>query len=183
MEIKVIKTDKDGNITSEDVKIEGVKDFTPDEKWTEFKGDLVERTEKEINLKDGKKLIQYIYHDAADERGAQLILETFSPTDDGILAKLMEGKDPVHLYFQKEENSYGVKFKIKAIQLPDGTWSVPKAKEAWKKGNMVNNRALAMQSAATLFQGTGDIDEKGNAEVVKAVIATAEQLYEWIKQA
>lgn len=180
MEVKVIKTDKDGNITAENTTIEGVKDFVPAENLKEFDGTLVHREEKTINLKDGKKLNQFIYNDEQDERGTQLNLETFSPTDDAILAKLMEEhKGKVHMYYEIVTNDYGTKFKIKAIQLPDGTWSVPKAKEAWKKGNMVNNRALAVQAAATVFMGTAN-DEKDPTE---AVLKMAADFYEWIKQA
>lgn len=179
MEVTVIKTDKDGNMTSEKTTIEGVKDFTPAPELVEFKGKLVAREEKTINLKDGKKLNQYIFNDEADERGAQLNLETFSPTDDAILSKLMEGKDDIHLYYEKIKNDYGIKFKIKAVQLPDGTWSVPKAKESWKKGNIVNNRALAMQAASNIFMGSYN-EEKDPTD---AVIAMAEKFYEWIKEA
>lgn len=184
MEINVIKTGRDGEMTSEKMTIKGEENFTPPEHYKEFDGVLVHREEKTINLKDGKKLLQYIYNDEQDERGTQLNLETFSPTDDAILAKLMEDhKGKVHLYYEIATNDYGTKFKIKAIQLPDSTWAIPKAKDAWKKGNIVNNRALAVQAAATLFHGTGDINPKDNKSVVEAVLATAEELYAWINKA
>lgn len=128
MEVKVIKTDKDGNITAETQTIVGEATYTPPENFKEFDGVIVHREEKSINLKDGKKLTQFIYNDEQDERGTQLNLETYSPTDDAILAKIMEDhKGKVHLYYEITTNDYGTKFKIKAIQLPDGTWSIPKA--------------------------------------------------------
>jgi len=185
MQVNVIKTAQDGTITKETVEVKGVakSELTIAENWREFDGILVDRTEKALKMKDGKELSQYIYNDEQDSRGTQLNLETFSPTDDGILSQLMEDKKKnIHLYYEIHTDNYGTKFRIKAIELPDGTWTAPKAKEAWKKGNAVNNRALAVQSASALFMGSCVADGKEqNEAVVAEVLAIADKLYEWIK--
>lgn len=185
MEVTIIKTAENGDITKEQQTITGVPraDLKVDEKWREFTGALIEREEKQINLKDGKKLTQFIYRDAQDERGAQLVMETFSPTDDGVIAKLMEDtKKDIHLFYEVHTDNFGTKFRIKAVELPDGTWTAPKAKEAWRKGNAVNNRALAMQASAYLFMGAMIAgDDAANEKVLADVIKTADKLYEWIK--
>lgn len=180
MKVDIIKTAEDGNITKETVEITGIpkSDLKIEQNWREFDGVLVERTEKPLNLKDGKKLTQFIYNDEQDSRGTQLNLETFSPTDDGILAKLMEDKTKqIHLYYEIHTDNYGTKFRIKAIELPDGTWTAPKAKEAWRSGNAKNNRAIAMQAAATVFMGSYNDKE----DVTPAIIKMAEDMYTWIK--
>lgn len=185
MEVTVIKTADDGELTKETVTVTGVpeSELEKGENWKHFKGHLVERTEKQIpivdkNTQQKKTLTQVIYNDAPDERGAQMMLEVWSPTDDGILSADHTAKRESELYYEVIKNDYGVKFKVKAIKLEDGTWSAPKAKSAWKKGSMVNNRALAMQAAAGLFQGGG-----GDDKVIEEVIATADKLYEWINKA
>lgn len=185
MEIKVIKTDKEGTITSENVTVIGVaQSELKTENLKEFNNFLVTRKEKAIHTKDGNNLVQYLYEDEDDERGTHLSFETFSPTDDGILSQLMEDtKKKIHLFYEIVNDKFGTKYKIKHIELPDGTWSAPKAKEAWKKGNAVNNRALAMQAASNLFMGAGvQTDEKqDNKRLVEIVIETAQELYDWIK--
>lgn len=184
MEINVLKTDDKGVITSEPQTITGITEteLQKNDKWRDFHDFIVDRTEKEITMKDGNKIRQVIFQDAEDDRGTRLNLETFSPTDDGIISKLMEGKEKIHLFYEVVTDKWGTKYKIKAIELPDGTWSAPKAKEAWKKGNTVNNRALAMQAATYLFMGQWIADnDKENEKMLTDVMKTADELYNWIK--
>lgn len=179
MEVKIIKTDESGELRTETVTVTGVQEgeLQKADNWRKFKGHLIDRTEKEITLKDGKKLNQVHYMDEQDERGAQLVLEVWSPTDDAILAEDHKAKRESELYYEMVTNDYGTKFKVKAIKLPDGTWSAPKAKNAWKKGNMVNNRALAVQAASTLYMGAY------TDQTAADIIETAEELYKWIEKA
>lgn len=185
MEIKLIKTDQDGNITAETQTITGVAEteLSKTDKWKQFEGFLIERTEKVIHGKDGKPdFKQVIFNDTQDDRGMQLNLETFSPTDDAIIAQLMEGKEKIKLYYEIVTNDYGTKFRIKAIQLPDGTWSAPKAKDSWKKGSATNNRALAMSAAASLYSELFAVVKPAERKaIVEEIVATAEVMYEWIK--
>lgn len=175
MELIVSKFNKDTNkFEDEKVTIEGVKDPQLQPEWKEYTGRLVEREEKEIEFKSGGKGKQFIYKDEEDDRGAQLILETWSSTDDGIISQLMSDGKPVHLYYEIKKTNYGNKFTIKAVQLPDATWSVAKAKEAWKKGNVQNNRALAVQASAMLYMS-------GGKDQIDDVLATAEKFLDWIK--
>lgn len=185
METKLIKTDQDGNITAETQTITGVAEteLSKTDKWKQFEGFLIERTEKVIHGKDGKPdFKQVIFNDTQDDRGMQLNLETFSPTDDAIIAQLMEGKEKIKLYYEIVTNDYGTKFRIKAIQLPDGTWSAPKAKDSWKKGNATNNRAVAMQAAAGLYSELFAVVKPAERKsIIDEVISCAEAMYEWIK--
>lgn len=182
MDIKIIKTDKDGNITSQEQHISGIaeSELVKTDKWREFTGILIERKEKVIHGQSGD-FTQVIYNDEEDDRGTQLNLETFSPTDDAILSQLMEGKDKISLYYEIVTNDYGTKFRIKAIKLPDGTWSAPKAKDSWKKGSATNNRAHAMAAAAQIFAEVfGASTAKERADTIEEVIKTAEVFYAWI---
>ena len=175
MELKISKYDKETDKFIEDtVKLEGIKDFKPETDWREFNAKLVDREEKVIAFKNGNKAKQFLFKDAEDERGTQLTLETWSSTDDALISQLMDEDKAVHIWYEMKKTDYGTKFNIKAIELPDGTWSVPKAKEAWKKGNAQNNRALAIQAASMLFMS-------GGKEQVDEVMETAQKFLDWIK--
>lgn len=183
MEVNVIKTDKDGNLSKEVQTITGVpeSELKKEDTWREFKGFLIERNEQVINTKSGSQIKRVTFNDEQDERGTQLVLETFSPTDDAILSKLMEKKEKIHMFYEIKTDNYGTKFRIKAIQIPDGTWTAPKAKEAWRAGSAKNNRASALNIAAIMLAPEyATLKQADKDKVVGRMITIAEELYQWI---
>lgn len=175
MEVTISKYNKETDkFEDEKISIEGVKEMQPLPEWKEYTGKLIEREEKDIAFKNGNKAKQFIYKDTEDDRGMQFVLQSWSSTDDAIIKGLMALGEDVHAYYEMKKTDYGTNFIIKAVQLPDGTWSVAKAKEAWKKGNAQNNRALAIQASAMLYMS-------GGKEQAKDVIATAQEFLDWIK--
>ena len=135
-------------------------------KW---KGTIVNRQDK----KSGAGRDFWLYSDLPDDRGLNQVFAVFSTTDKAIIDYYLKAATEFEMVYDKNAK-YG-SFNIDHIGLPDGTWATKEAKNAWKKGNKANNRALALNSAAILQAGKKESDDQTVIDIAEVFIAWIEK--------